>query len=75
MFSIKVVIAIGTTGVGKSSLLNSLCGKELFKHSRSMDSCTDRPTGKLAEFKTSTTHEKIVFIDFPGLGDSNERDV
>ena len=56
IISIKVVVAIGTTGVGKSSLLNSLSGKDLFKHSELLDSCTDKPTGKIACFRTTNTH-------------------
>jgi predicted GTPase len=69
---------LGATGVGKSSLANSLCGHlDLFKTSPDVKSETTDVTGVLVQMKKHGilgTKYNVLVLDTPGQGDSEGRD-
>jgi predicted GTPase len=70
-----VVVVIGSTGTGKSSLCNILCGHptgQRFMVWEKADSCTNITTKHIE--KWFGTGSEFVLIDTPGLGDSKGRD-
>ena len=72
MEEIKVVV-IGSTGSGKSSLVNTLSGcQNEFKVSASKQSETSQTTKKELTWRGS--NRKVIFIDTPGLADTEGRD-
>ena len=65
---------IGSTGAGKSSTLNTLCGLlGKFHVSASEQSETSETTAELLFWRGSETME-VEFIDTPGLADTMGRD-
>eukprot|EP00826_Nyctotherus_ovalis_P065913 TRINITY_DN9708_c0_g1_i9.p1 TRINITY_DN9708_c0_g1~~TRINITY_DN9708_c0_g1_i9.p1 ORF type:complete len:553 (-),score=157.15 TRINITY_DN9708_c0_g1_i9:332-1990(-) len=68
------VIAMGKTGSGKSSVLNSLINAEHFKVSDSILSETKNVNSYRGRFKGRLTSPMIEFIDTPGFFDSSSRD-
>jgi len=71
---IRVSVAIGVSGHGKSSTANSLVGHKAFKTSSSLKSETSEVTGVLARWRGMQGEEPIIVIDTPGFGDSEGRD-
>ncbi|KAI8147921.1 hypothetical protein BJV82DRAFT_593921 [Fennellomyces sp. T-0311] len=77
-----VLIALGKTGDGKSSLLNDMLGQEAFKHKRSVKSQTaevQESSGFWAPLQPHMARKTnfgchIRVIDTPGFGDSQLRD-
>lgn len=65
-----VVAVFGKSGVGKSSLCNALFGKDLANISH-VGACTRIPQPILVNI----LGQRIKLIDFPGAGESPERDV
>lgn len=63
------VAVFGKTGVGKSSLCNSLFGKDLFKVS-DVESCTRNPQ----EVILGIGEKGLKILDVPGVGENKERD-
>jgi small GTP-binding protein len=70
----KNIVVIGSTGVGKSSLLNTLCGSKEneFYVSASGQSVTNETTSKI--FKWRNSENKVRLVDTPGLADSKGKD-
>ena len=68
------VIVMGKTGAGKSSVLNSLIGKDYFKVGDSILSETKEVKTIRGKFKGRHSSPDIVFIDTPGFFDSSSRD-
>ena len=60
------IISYGRIGVGKSTVLNTIVGEELFKSGRSTDSVTIDVRRKSFVFEEN----RINVYDIPGLGDS-----
>ena len=56
-----IVLAMGTLGVGKSTVLNRILGSEKFE-------CSDRPTGVTQDFTAYETAD-FTILDTPGLND------
>ena len=82
----RTIIVVGKTGAGKSKLLNELIGKNVFKSSADIESCsekidtfTTRITTKLKPSKANSRKlsNEITFelkvIDTPGIADSQGR--
>ena len=68
MKKIKVVV-IGSTGSGKSSLLNTMSGNQNeFIVSASNQSVTSMTTNKRLYWRGS--NREVIFIDTPGLADT-----
>jgi GTP-binding protein EngB required for normal cell division len=66
------VVMLGATGVGKSSVANSMLNKEKFVTSASSSSCT-----KMLQKETGVEEKYRLpfdFIDVPGFGDSDGQD-
>ena len=56
-----IVLAMGTLGVGKSTVLNRILGSAKFE-------CSDRPTGVTQDFAAYETAD-FTILDTPGLND------
>ena len=68
------MVVIGSTGAGKSSTLNTLCGEQgKFNVSASLQSETSETTSMVLPWRGSET-KHVVFIDTPGLADTKGRD-
>ncbi len=65
-----VVGVLGKTGAGKSSLCNSLFGKDVAKIS-DVEACTRSPQELLVTFGSD---KGIILVDMPGVGETNNRD-
>ena len=68
---------LGATGVGKSSLANTLCEKgQLFKTSADIKSETSEVKAVLTQryIENDGRVKEIMVIDTPGQGDSEGRD-
>ena len=70
----KVLLIVGSTGVGKSSLANSICRKKHFKTSSGLASETSKVTCLVTNFNGDPSKQKVIIIDIPGIGDSQNRD-
>ena len=70
----KILLIIGSTGQGKSSLANSLCRKNHFKTSSGLASETSKVNCLVTNFNGDPKKPKVIIIDNPGLGDSQNRD-
>ena len=71
--SLSKVVLIGSTGSGKSSLANTLCGlKNEFIVGGNIESVTSETLCKLISWKN--TESQAYIIDTPGLADSLGRD-
>lgn len=66
--SMKILV-IGKTGVGKSSLINSLCGKPVAE-----ESDIDKGTHHVEVFREKVNSIDVEFWDSPGLHDAEERE-
>ena len=67
----KVVLFIGKTGVGKSTLCNTLVKTDLFQTSSGTDSCTKEVRVKDGFYMGDKT-KPITLIDTVGFGDTAE---
>ena len=65
---------MGATGAGKSSTCNTICGKEHFHTSDSLNTHTYETKGLFTNWFNDRANERILLIDTPGLGDSDGRD-
>ena len=63
------ILVVGTTGSGKSSILNALVGSEVFKEGDTLDSCTEH----IVPQKTESLNSLRVW-DSPGLLDGKNCD-
>ena len=73
--AVKIVVLLGESGVGKSSVGNRLLGlnsSEGFIVSRETDSCTKKTSKRSSLWITNGT--QCAIIDTPGLNDSNNED-
>jgi GTP-binding protein EngB required for normal cell division len=70
MNEVKVVIALGSTGNGKSTIGNRLTGKNEFKESEDANSETKQTRDCIGFFNDLP----IQFVDTPGLNDSDGMD-
>jgi len=68
------VIAMGKTGSGKSTVLNSLTRTKHFQVSESMESQRKKVQSLKCRFKGRFTSPNITFIDTPGFFDRSTRD-
>ena len=67
------IVVVGSTGSGKSSLNNTLCGiQNEFKVSASKQSETFKTTSKQLFWRCSD--REVILIDTPGLADTKGRD-
>jgi len=69
-----VLLIIGSTGQGKSSIANSICRKKHFKTSNGLASETSKVSCLVTNFNGDPSKPKVIIIDNPGLGDSKNRD-
>jgi predicted GTPase len=60
-------LLIGTSGAGKSSLINYLAGETLAKVGDTGNACTD----KSESFKVTLANKKLNIIDTQGFNDTN----
>jgi predicted GTPase len=65
---------LGTTGVGKSSLANTLSEVKKFKVSADLKSETENTQGIFVTLKHNDKSYPALIIDTPGFGDSEGRD-
>ena len=78
--AVKVVVALGKSGVGKSSIGNCLLSLKLRLNSvegYAVSRRTDSSTNTTSEMSRAwiTNRSKCVIIDTPGLNDSNNKDM
>ena len=72
---LKVICILGCTGVGKSSLANTLAGSQkYFKVSGDVKSETLNTSGVHVRIKHNDVEYPSLIIDTPGFGDSEGRD-
>ncbi|KAG2177923.1 hypothetical protein INT43_003170 [Umbelopsis isabellina] len=69
-----VMLPIGRTGHGKSSLLNSMLGYPEFKASNSVQRVTDAVTERSAIWKVDKKRNLVTVADTPGFADPNRQD-
>ena len=70
----KVICLLGSTGTGKSSLANSILGKEAFKVSNDLKSETKVTEGHFSMLSTKEIKDiATIILDTPGFGDSEGR--
>lgn len=67
-----VVVMLGVTGSGKSSLGNSIYGKEAFKVSNEAESCTS--AAQTITKIVDPINVPLTVVDTPGYGDSRGGD-
>jgi len=70
--SLDVIIAIGSTGLGKSTLIKSYCKSESIKTSSSALSCT-KDSHLFKEFDDRTGSAKRIWLDTMGAEDSEKK--
>ena len=58
------VVLMGSMGVGKSTVINKLVGRDVAPSANGANSCTKEPT-----LYASEVHPGLNVIDTPGLGD------
>ena len=66
----KVAIALGITGVGKSSFINSITKKKKCKVGNTSDACTQ----EVLQVDVSNEGYNFYFVDTPGLDDGKGDD-
>jgi len=64
-----VVLVVGKTGIGKSTMVNALTGADI-KTNTGLMSVSEKTLG----FEVKKCSKKVVIFDTPGLGDSESRD-
>lgn len=69
-----VLLPLGKTGAGKSSLLNILLGYDEFKAKAAAKSVTDCITERTGVWTIDQTESIITVADTPGFADSMQRD-
>ncbi|OBZ91249.1 hypothetical protein A0J61_00697 [Choanephora cucurbitarum] len=69
-----VLIPLGKTGAGKSSLLNLMLGYDEFKAKAAAKSVTDKITERTGVWVINQTETMITVADTPGFADSMNRD-
>ncbi|CEP07769.1 hypothetical protein [Parasitella parasitica] len=69
-----VIIPLGKTGAGKSSLLNLILGYDEFKAKAAAKSVTDCITERTGVWAIDHTESIITVADTPGFADSMQRD-
>ncbi|KAM3583967.1 hypothetical protein VKS41_003930 [Umbelopsis sp. WA50703] len=69
-----VMLPIGRTGHGKSSLLNSILGYNEFRASNSVQPVTDAVTERSAIWKVDRKRNLVTVADTPGFADPNRQD-
>ena len=79
MFNEFNVIVCGSARVGKSTLINAICGRTLAKTSPGLDSCTKKISHYVLSEKCRVENEWITytynFWDTPGFESWNEEDI
>ncbi|XP_065197875.1 trichohyalin-like [Sycon ciliatum] len=72
----RVVVLIGRTGAGKSTMANVLAGKEsLFNESSGAMSCTKETPTELVAVNFGSTHYVLKIVDTIGIGDTKLKPV
>jgi len=69
---VGIILLLGQTGGGKSSIANSILGDSCCRESSKMKSCTDDLEIYLGRFFGNL--EEVIVIDTPGFLDSENRD-
>lgn len=70
----KAICILGCTGVGKSSLGNTLSTYKIFKVSADIKSETDETQGVITYVNYNGKNRPTLMIDTPGFGDTEGRD-
>jgi len=69
------IIVLGKTGAGKSSIMNAVCGAEVFqvRDPTDMESCTDKPRLEESSFIDNGVQYNMKLIDTVGLFDTKKK--
>ena len=79
MFSEFNIIVCGSARVGKSTLINAICGRKLAQSSPGLDSCTKKISRFVLSERVQVNNEWLTysynFWDTPGFESWNEKDI